>query len=177
MGKIKQTVGRFCPFCHSIITADEYFCRACHRRLKSQTELDSTSDQKPDTYIVHIRKTYLSAILSLTAVGLGQFYNGDAFRGLGFFLAFMAVSFGYIGGSLRIYLYFGIWVAAGIEALVSAHRINNFRRSSSGASFLLWAELAVVILVVFLHFSTGLPDMNYLQKVFPAVNLWMMIQG
>jgi TM2 domain-containing membrane protein YozV len=177
MGKIRESVGRFCPYCGSIITADEYFCRACHRRLTDQADLDAPYHQKAGTYVVHLRKTYLSALLSCTAVGLGQFYNGDTFRGLAFFLAFILVSFGYIGQDLRTYLYFGIWAAAVVEALVSSYRINHYYRYSSGASYLLWAELAVVVLIIVLHVSTGLPDIDYLRKVFPTVNLWTMVQG
>jgi len=175
MGKIRESVGRFCPYCGSIITADEFFCRACHRRLTDQADLDAPVNRNPGTYVVHLRKTYLSAILSCTAVGLGQFYNGDTFRGLAFFLAFMVVSFGNVGQDLHTYLYFGVWIAAVIEALVSTYRINHYARTSSGASYLLWAELAVVILIIALHVSTGLPDLDYLRKVFPAVNLWMMV--
>ena len=175
MGKIRESVGRFCPYCGSIITADELFCRACHRRLTDQAELDTPNRQKAGTYVVHLRKMFLSAIFSFTAVGLGQFYNGDIFRGLAFFLAFVLVSFGYIGQDLRTYLYFGIWAAAAIEALVSAYRINHYQRYSSGASYLLWAELSVLVLILVLHIFTGLPDIDYLSKVFPAVNLWTMI--
>ena len=32
----KEQIGRKCPYCGSMITYDEYFCRACHKRLGDQ---------------------------------------------------------------------------------------------------------------------------------------------
>jgi hypothetical protein len=29
--------------------------------------------------------------------------------------------------------------------------------------------------VVLLHFSTGIPTVEYLAKIFPLMNLWMMV--
>jgi TM2 domain-containing membrane protein YozV len=175
MGSKKEQIGRTCPFCGAMVTFDEYFCRACHKRLPDQDKLDAPSNRKPETYVVDLRKIPISAGLALAGVGLAQFYNGDTFRGIGFFCAFLLVSFGGIGGSqYHTVLYFGIWIAATCEGVFSAWRINRYRRPYGGRSFLLWAEIGVLSLVVLLHLATGIPDMAYLGKFLPVVNLWMM---
>lgn len=175
MGGNKEQIGRTCPYCGAIVTYDEYFCRACHKRLTDPNQLDAPSTRSPETYIVGIRKPYLSALLSLTCTGLGQFYNGDTLKGLAFFSAFLLVAFGYGGSQYYTQLYFGIWAAAIVEALWSAWRINHYRRPFIGKSRLLWAELGFLSLIVLLHFATGIPGMEYLGKIFPLMNLWGML--
>jgi hypothetical protein len=114
-------------------------------------------------------------VLGLAGVGLAQFYNGDTLKGMGFFCAFLLVSFGDAGGAqYHTLLYFGCWVAAMCEGIFSAWRINRFKRLCSGKSFLFLAELGFLSLIVLLHLATGIPGMDYLGKLFPVVNLWMM---
>jgi hypothetical protein len=175
MGSKREQIGRNCPFCGSTVTYDEYFCRACHKRLPDYDQLDAPSTHKPETFVVDLRRIYISAVLAIAGVGLAQFYNGDTLKGVGFFCAFLFVSFGGYGGSqYNTILYFGIWIAATCEGVFSAWRINKFRRSCSGRSSLLWAELGLLSLIVLLHLATGIPGMEYLGKFFPVVNLWMM---
>jgi len=175
MGSKKEQIGRNCPYCGAIVTYDEYFCRACHKRLTDQDQLDAPSTHTPETYVVGLRRISVSAVLAITGVGLAQFYNGDTLKGVEFFCAFLLVSFGGFGGSqYHTLLYFGCWIAATCEGIFSAWRINTFKRSFSGKSYLLWAELGLLSLVVLLHLATGIPGMEYLGKFFPVVNLWMM---
>jgi TM2 domain-containing membrane protein YozV len=174
MGSKKEQVGRYCPYCGAMITYDEYFCRACHTRLKYPHDLDAPSSLTPETYVVEIRKTWLSALFSVFAAGTGQFYNGDTLKGLTFFFAFLSVSFGYIETEYRTALYFGIWGAAVVEALWSAQRINHYKRPFAGTSYLLYAMLVFLALIVWLHLYTGLPDMEYLRKFFPVMELAAM---
>src|SRR5271157_5577663 len=96
MGSRKEQIGRHCPYCGAMVSYDEYFCRSCHKKFTDQNDLDAPSTQQPDTYVVSIRRAYVSALLSFIGVGLGQFYNGDMLRGLAFFLAFIAISFNII---------------------------------------------------------------------------------
>jgi hypothetical protein len=175
MGGRKEQIGRNCPYCGSIVTYDEYFCRACHKRILDQNQLDAPSAHTPETYVVGLRRTYFSAVLAIAGVGLAQFYNGDTFRGIGFFCAFLVVAFSSIGGDqYHTALYFGIWIAASCEGIFSAWQINQYKRSFTGKSSLLWAELGFLSLVVLLHFTTGIPGVDYLSKIFPLMNLWMM---
>lgn len=176
MGGRREQIGRICPYCGSIVTYDEYFCRACHKRIFDQNQLDAPSTHTPETYVVGLRRVYFSALLAIIGVGLGQFYNGDTLKGLGFFCAFLFVAFGNLGGSqYHTVLYFAIWIAATCEGIFSSWQINHYKRAFSGKSCFLWAELAFLALVVLLHFSTGIPTVGYLAKIFPLMNLWMML--
>jgi hypothetical protein len=175
MGSKKEQIGRNCPYCGAIVTYDEYFCRACHKRLTDQDQLDAPSTRTPETYVVGLRRTYFSAVLAVAGVGLAQFYNGDTLKGLGFFCAFLLVAFGGIGGiRYHTVLYFGCWIAASCDGIFSAWQINQYKRAYAGKSYLLWAELGFLSLVVLLHFATGIPGVEYLAKIFPLMNLWMM---
>ena len=172
MGSRNEEVGRHCPYCGAMVSSGEHFCRSCHKKFSDQNEPEVPSSRQSDTYVVAVRKTWLAAILSITGVGLGQFYNGDTLKGLAFGFAFIFVSFGIVGGKYRIVLFFGIWILAIVEALLSARHINRYERSFGGVSYLLYAELAVLAGIVMLHLYTGLPDMDYLMKLFPVLNLW-----
>jgi TM2 domain-containing membrane protein YozV len=173
MAGSKEQIGRNCPYCGAIITYDEFFCRACHKRLYDQQDFSAPSTVKPETYVVSVRSPFIAGALSLISPGLGQFYNGDTLKGLAFFAGFIAVSFGIIGLQYRTLLFFGIWVAGIIEAIWSTRRISHYERPFSGTSYLLYALLAVFALIVALHLNTGQPDTAYLAKLFPPVILWM----
>ncbi|MDO9325680.1 MAG: hypothetical protein Q7T80_12075 [Methanoregula sp.] len=172
----KEQIARHCPFCNAMVTYDEYFCRACHKRLPDQDQLDAPSPHAPVTYVVGLRRVYFSALLAIAGVGLAQFYNGDTIKGTGFFLAFLFVAFSGIGGSqYHTILYFGIWIAAACEGIFSSWQINQYKRSCAGKSVLLWAELGFLSFIVLLHFATGIPDVAYLGNFFPLMNLWMIL--
>jgi TM2 domain-containing membrane protein YozV len=172
MGSSKEQIGRHCPYCGAMITYDEFFCRACHKRLTDQQDFDAPSTVKPETVVVAVRNPFIAGALSLVSPGLGQFYNGDTVKGLAFFAGFVTVSFGIIGQDYRTPLFFGIWVASIFEAIWSTRRISHFERPFSGTSYFLYALLAVFALIVGLHFYTGQPDTAYFAKLFPPVVLW-----
>jgi TM2 domain-containing membrane protein YozV len=171
MGSRKEQIGRCCPFCGAMVSYGEYFCRSCHKKFTDQSELDAPSTHQPDTYVVAVRKPWVSALLSATGAGLGQFYNGDTLTGLAFFLAYIAISFSIITTHYQTILLSVIWVAAIAEALWSASRINRYERPFGGVSYLLYVLLGIYILIVALHFLTGEPDLAYLARVFPVVHL------
>ena len=169
----REQIGRHCPYCGAIIVYDEFFCRACHKRLLDQQDFDAPSTVKPETYVVPGRRIWLTAILAAICPGPGQFYNGDTLKGLAFFLGFIFVSFGIVGGEYRTLLFFGIWIAAAAEALYSSWSINQVQRNFCGTSYFLYALIAVFAAILALHYYTGEPDMAYLAKLFPVVSIWM----
>jgi hypothetical protein len=169
----KEQIGRKCPYCGAMFTYDEYFCRACHKRFTDQNDLDAPSSHKPETYYVGLPKLWVTAILSVLGVGLGQFYNGDTYKGAAFFIGFLLVSFSYFTTPYHTQLFLGIWALATIEALYTSRRISICERTYGGASYLLYAELGLLGLVALLHTLTGEPDMLYMAKLFPAVGLWI----
>jgi TM2 domain-containing membrane protein YozV len=173
MGSRKEEIGRHCPYCGAVVISGEYFCRSCHRKFNDQNELDAPSSHMADTYVVAVRKPYLSALLSAASPGLGQFYNGDTLTGLTFFLAFIAVSFSIVTSHYQTILIYVIWIAALVEALWSASRINRYERAFVGVSYFLYVLLAIYALIVVLHVMTGEPDMAYLARIFPVVHLWV----
>jgi hypothetical protein len=173
----KEQIGRHCPFCGAIIVYDEFFCRACHKRLLDQQDFDAPSTVRPETYVVAGRSVWLTAILAVTGAGLGQFYNGDTLKGLVFFIGFILVSFGIMGSDYRTLLFFGIWIAAIVEALYSSWSINQVRRNFAGTSYFLYLLIVILGGVVALHYYTGQPDTAYLAKLFPVVSIWMGYAG
>ena len=172
MGGSKEQIGRNCPYCGAIITYDEFFCRACHKRLTDQQDFDAPSPVKAEIFVVSERNPFIAGALSLASPGLGQFYNGDTLKGLAFFTGFILVSFGIAGPAFRTPLFFGIWVAGIVEAIWSTRRISHFERPFSGTSYLLYLLLAIFALIIALHLFTGQPDTTYLAKLFPPVILW-----
>ena len=173
----REQIGRNCPYCGAIITYDEFFCRACHKRLTDQQDFDAPSTVKPEAYVVSVRNPFVAGGLSLVSPGLGQFYNGETLKGLLFFLAFIAISFdmipfGMITRNHPVFFY-GIWILGIVDALYSARQINHSARPCKGGSYLLYAVLAFLILVAGLHFLTGQPDIQYMTKLFPAAKLWI----
>ncbi len=167
----KEQIGRHCPYCNAIITYDEYFCRACHKRLEDQQDLTAPSTTRAETYVVSVRNPFFAGILSAISPGLGQLYNGDTLKGIVIVAGFIAVSFGIAGAEYRTPLFYGIWITALIEAFWSARRINHYARPFGGTSYLLYALLAVYGMILGLYLYTGQPDLVYLARIFPPVAL------
>jgi TM2 domain-containing membrane protein YozV len=167
----KEQIGRHCPFCGAMVSYDDYFCRACHKRFTDQYDLNAPSHHQPDTYVVPLPKIWVCAILSCIGAGLGQFYNGDSLKGTAFFIGFLLVSFGYIVTPYQVQLFYGIWIASMLEALYSTRQISCCKRSYAGPSMVLYGELALFGLVALLYVLTGEPDLQYLAKLFPAIGL------
>jgi FtsH-binding integral membrane protein len=171
MGGSREQIGRHCPYCGAIITYDEFFCRACHKRLTDQQNFDVSSDRKPELLVIPGRKTYLAALFAIFGVGLGQFYNGDTIKGLAFGIAFLLVSFGIAGNQYHTILFFAIWALATGDAIWSARRINQYKRTFAGTSYLLYACIFILGAIVALYLYAGQPDMDYLRKLLPILNL------
>jgi len=172
MGSKKEQIGRLCPYCGAIITYDEYFCRACHRKLTDQLNLDTPTSARPETYVVPGRILLLSLVLSAFFPGLAQFYNGDTLKGVAASLVFLIVSFGNFGGASHPLVLFVVCAGIAAEGLFSAWRVNTYQRPFAGTSRLLWAGLAVLAILILLHLYIGLPETAYLEKFFPALYFW-----
>lgn len=171
----REQIGRNCPYCGAIIRYDEFFCRACHKRITDQQDFDTASAVRPDKFVGSPRNPVVAGVLSLVSPGLGQFYNGETLKGLVFVLAFIALSFDMIPLSMvtenHQVFFLGIWTLAIIDTLYSARQINHLARPCKGTSWFLYPLLALFVLIVALHLYTGQPDIQYLAKVFPAVGL------
>jgi TM2 domain-containing membrane protein YozV len=172
MANKKEQIGRNCPFCGAMVSYDEYFCRACHKRFTDLNDLDAPSKHRPDTFVVSLPNIYVSVILSAAGVGLGQFYNGDTLKGIVFFLGFLLVSFGYLVTPFYNQLFFGIWLVAIADATWSSWNLSRCRRSYAGISYAFYVLIALYLLILGLHFSTGLPDTSYLERIFPAAYVY-----
>lgn len=173
----KEQIGRNCPYCGAIVTVDEYFCRACHKRLLDQQDFSAPSTLKAETFVVAVRNPYVAGILSFVSPGLGQFYNAETLKGFVFFLAFIVVSFDMIAWDIlttfHAVFFFGIWILGIIDAFYSAWQISHFvKPCTTGASFPLYILLALYAFIVVLHLYTGQPDIQYLAKLFPAAGFW-----
>ena len=170
----KEQIGRNCPYCGAIITYDEFFCRACHKRLYDQQDFSAPSPVKAETFVVAVRNPYVAGILSVASPGLGQFYNAETAKGIVFFLAFLVISFDMVSTDIltrfHAIFFFGIWLASVIDAFYSAWQISHFvKPCTTGASSLLYVLLAFYALIIVLHIWTGQPDTAYLAKFFPPV--------
>ena len=129
----KEQIGRNCPYCGAVIIVDEYFCRACHKRLLDQQDFSAPSTVKAETYIVAVRNPFIAGILAFVSPGLGQFYNAETLKGLVFFLAFIAISFDMIAVDIltrfHAVFFLGIWALGIIDAVYSARQINCFAQA------------------------------------------------
>jgi TM2 domain-containing membrane protein YozV len=172
----KEQIGRNCPYCGAVITYDEYFCRACHKRLHDQQDFSAPSPLKAETFVVAIRNPWIAGSLSFISPGLGQFYNAETGKGLAFFIAFLVVSFDMIAPDIltayHAVFFFGVWLIGIFDAFWSAWQISHFvKPCTTGASYLLYFMLALYMFVVGLHLYTGQPDTAYLAHLFPPVAL------
>jgi hypothetical protein len=172
----KEQIGRNCPYCGAIITVDEYFCRACHKRLLDQQDFSAPSTIKAETYVVAVRDPFIAGILAFVSPGLGQFYNAETLKGFLFFLALIVISFDMVATDIltqfHTIFFFGIWILGIADAFYSAWQISHFvKPCTTGASYLLYILLALYAFIVGLHLLTGQPDIQYLAKLFPPVAL------
>ena len=172
----KEQVGRNCPYCGAVITYDEYFCRACHKRLHDQQDFSAPSPVKAETFVVAVRNPWIAGLLAVASPGLGQFYNAETLKGLVFFFAFIVISFDMIAADIlsrfHALFFYGIWIIGIIDAFYSAWQISHFiKPCTTGASSLLFVLLALFAFIVGLHLYTGQPDIHYLAKLFPPLAL------
>ncbi len=167
-------VERTCPYCGSVITAEDFFCRACHKRFELQgAETDLTKEiSLPEGSVLALRSPVIAAVLSFIGVGLGQFYNGDTLKGLLLNAMYLPVVFGFLGFPHIATILMVVWIASIAEASVTSWRINHLATEFSGPSILFWIELLIIAGLFAWYFFSG-DAFVWVKKLYPAV--WFFI--
>ncbi|MEN6442567.1 MAG: hypothetical protein ABFC71_02290 [Methanoregula sp.] len=172
MVRPKEKIERQCPFCGATVTSSDYFCRSCHKLFPEKDQLCAPGTEKPpEMVVVSFRNPVVSGLFSFLGLGLGQYYNGDTLKGIVITAAFLLVSFGLPGYAYVRVLFFGIWCAGILDAMISAFRINRIRRPFNGTSPLFWIEGVVLAIVLIFVASQAMEVPVVLRNVFPIVNI------
>jgi len=170
-------VGRTCPHCGSVITSEDFFCRACHKRFDLRgAETDPTKlAPLPEGSVLSLRNPAIAALLSLCGTGLGQFYNGDLLKGLAFCAAMTgaamlppAITNPVVPVSL---IFIAVWGVSVVDAALSAWRINRLVKEFSGPSLLFAAELFIIAALAAGIFFYG-NAMSWAELVCPVVRFF-----
>jgi TM2 domain-containing membrane protein YozV len=171
MARLKEKIERQCPFCGATVTDADFFCRSCHKLFTEKDQLFVPGTQQPpEMVMVSFRNPIISGLFSFLGFGLGQYYNGDTPKGILITATFILVSFGLPGYEYDRVLFFGIWCAGILDAMISAVRINRLKRSFGGTSPLFWIEFAILAIVIILVASHVLDVPPVLRNIFPMVN-------
>lgn len=169
-----ERVGRTCPYCGSVVTSEDFFCRACHKRFElmgAETDPTKTIGLREGS-VLDLKSPVLSGFLSCAGMGMGQFYNGDTVKGLLFNAVYLPLVLGYLAIPYTHWLLAGIWAVSLVDAPVAAWRINHLATDFSGTSLLFYVELLILsgLLVWFLFSGDAFV---WVKKLFPAVYFWM----
>ncbi|MBD2462588.1 TM2 domain-containing protein [Oscillatoria sp. FACHB-1407] len=101
-----------CPQCQTENKPDSQFCFNCGTPLKTFTAPDDSvrgrSSSSAKRYAQGKNPT-IATVLSFLIVGVGQFYNGDAIKGVVMLVGAIVLSFTVVGS-------IGIWVWSMIDA-------------------------------------------------------------
>jgi len=173
MPLVSDKVERTCPYCGSVVTAEDFFCRVCHKRFELRgAESDPTKLEKlPQGSVLSLRSPVVSVLLSGALMGLGQFYNGDTLKGIVFNAAYLPVVFGFGAFPYHVPVLAGIWILSLIDTAVSSWRINHLEKEYAGPSLLFWAGLAVLIGLVVWYMASG-NALFFIRKLVPVVYFW-----
>lgn len=174
MPKGSDTVERTCPYCGSVVTSEDFFCRACHKRFELQgAETDLTKQIRlPEGSVLALRNPVVAALLSFIGMGLGQFYNGDTLKGILLNAVYLPVVLGYFEAPYVPAILLVVWAASLVEAPVTSWRINHLAADYSGPSLLFWAELAVLLGLFAWYLFSG-DALAWVHRFCPA--LWFLI--
>jgi TM2 domain-containing membrane protein YozV len=167
-----DTVERTCPHCGSIVTSEDFFCRACHKRFELRgAETDPTRTAGiPEGSALSLRNPVISATLSFLCIGLGQFYNGDTLKGLVVAIVCLPVVLGYVTFPYATLVLTGIWILSLVEAPVSSWRINHLVKEYTGPSPLFYLVFAIVA-GLFLWYMVSGDAVVWIRKISPAAYL------
>ncbi|OPY37149.1 MAG: hypothetical protein A4E35_01613 [Methanoregula sp. PtaU1.Bin051] len=165
-----EPVERTCPYCGSVTTSEDFFCRACHKRFELRgAETDPTKMATlPEGSVLDLRNPFLAGVFSFIGMGLGQFYNGDTVKGLLLNAIYLPAVLGYIGFPYLSWILIGAWVVSIADAPISSWRINHLATDFKGPSLLFWVELAILILLFGWYLVSG-EAFAFIQKMYPAV--------
>jgi TM2 domain-containing membrane protein YozV len=113
----------YCTNCGNPVNIHSQFCTNCGNKITKNRKLNNTIYTNGPRVIYH--KPWLATLLSFFLVGLGQFYNGQIFKGT----IFVALLYFLISISLYIptlgFLYLIFWVYILYDAYKNAKKINE----------------------------------------------------
>lgn len=166
-------VGRTCPYCGSVITAEDFFCRACHKRFELQGgETDLTKlATLPEGSVLRLRSSPVAALLSFIGMGWGQFYNGQTMKGLLFNAVYLPFVFGYLPFPSAATVMLAVWILSVIEAPVTSWRINRLATDYTGPSPLMWVEFAALAGLFAWYLFSG-DAFFWVRKLYPFVQFF-----
>lgn len=164
-------IERTCPYCGSIVTAEDFFCRACHKRFELQgAATDQTRDiGLPEGSVLSLRNPVVAAFFSFLGMGFGQFYNGDTVKGLLFNAVYLPVVLGYLDMPVMGTAIVAVWGISIIEAPITSWRINHLATDYSGPSILFWVQL-VVLAGLFVWYLFSGDAYAWVNTFYPAVH-------
>jgi TM2 domain-containing membrane protein YozV len=146
-GKPRSEREKFCPYCGTKVVRDDNYCISCRRTFVDPPVDNSISS--PEEVKREWRKSTLAAILSLAGVGLGQFYNGETYKGLIFLTIVIGALF-----ILPVYTSLSplivvlvVWAASVADAYLSAEKINQLKKPFSRKSLFFWPEVTILIIL------------------------------
>lgn len=165
-----EKVERTCPYCGAVVTAEDFFCRACHKRFELQgAETDLTKDIGiPEGSVLDLRNPVVAGALSFIGMGFGQFYNGDTIKGLLFNAIYLPVALGYLTFPASSAILPAAWIVSIVEAPVTSWRINRLASDYEGPSILFWAELVLLAGLFAWYFFSG-DAYVWVEVFYPAV--------
>ncbi len=178
MSASADPIGRTCPFCGSTVTAEDYFCRACHKRFELRgAETDPTKlAALPEGSVLSLRNPVLAALLSACGIGLGQFYNGDLLKGLAFCILWLGAGmFPSVMANPAVpafWIMAAVWGVTIVDAPLSAWRINRLAKEFSGGSLLFFVELALMTGLA-IWYLTGGDALSWVAIVSPPARFFL----
>jgi TM2 domain-containing membrane protein YozV len=163
-------LGRTCPYCGATITAEDFFCRACHKRFELQgAETDPTKLQElPEGSVLSLKNPILSAALSFIGMGLGQFYNGDTVKGLLFNAVYLPLVLGLISIPSSREILLALWAISVAEAALTSWRINRLIVEYDGPSLLYYILLVILAGILAWYMVSG-DAAPVAKKLFPPL--------
>lgn len=113
----------YCTTCGEIVKRKAEICPECGTRRKpAPTETDATSGESQSTSPE--KDPGVAAILSFFYSGLGQIYNGEIAKGIGFMVVqFLNILLMFVLIGLLTYPL--VWIIGVYDAYTSAERIND----------------------------------------------------
>jgi len=140
---------QYCPYCGAKIVREDNFCVECRRTFVDPPVDQAPHEIQPREYTAS-QNPWVSSILSVFCIGLGQFYNGDAIKGLGFVALtitayFVLPQFIHINPWIVIVV---IWIIAIADAYRTAHRVDLLLQPRKKRSVFFGVEILMLVLLV-----------------------------
>lgn len=136
-----------CPVCGTKIPYSDNYCYTCDRTFEDP-EREGTDHPRLDLSKEEWRTPWVAAVLSAIGIGLGQFYNGESFKGVLFLLVVLGAPFvlPLFTTVNPVVIMAVVWAAAVADAWLSAGKINLLQKPFVKKSPLFWPEIACLVL-------------------------------